>query len=269
MSSSLRLDVYLVKNGFAENRTKAQQLIKNGNVSVNNKVVLKPAFECDETCVLDVKKPEIEFVSRGAYKLLGAIKDFNLNFNNKCVLDVGSSTGGFCDCALKNGAKLVVAVDVGQNQLHKTLRESKKVLMFEKTDIRELKLPNDIRPEILTADLSFISLTKVVESFKNFSSVKEFILLIKPQFECGMLLAKKYKGVITNFEIHRDVILRVITVFEKNELYLKNLSVSPIKGGDGNVEYLAYFTRNYNNLNISETIDNIIRQAKQKGAKNV
>lgn len=261
-----RLDMLLVEKGFCETRNQAQSLIKSGNVKVNDRVVKKCGEGIKDDSIIKVDVETLKYVSRGGFKLERAIKEFKLNLENKIVLDIGSSTGGFCDCALQNGAKQVIAVDVGSNQLHKKLRENENVLVFENTDIRDFNLPEGLMPEILVGDLSFISLKKIIPKFSEFNTIKEFILLIKPQFECGLEIAKKFKGVIKDTKVHQDILFDIWKTFESENLKVENLTYSSILGGDGNIEYLIYVKRekvkSLEEKKIKEQIEKITELAK-------
>ena len=240
-----RLDVFLVENNFFETRIKAQTEIKNGNVFVDGKIE-KPSFLVDEKNDIKISNGILKYVSRAGLKLEKAKQEFNLDFSEKVVLDIGSSTGGFTDFCLKNGAKKVYAVDVGTNQLHKDLRQNKKVVVMEQTDIRNANVKDFCDVDIAVCDVSFISLTKICDSVKNIlGKNKPFIALIKPQFECGKEVAKKYKGVIKDSKIHNQVIESVVAYYKANGFSLLQICQSPIKGGDGNLEFLSYFVVNH------------------------
>ena len=187
----MRLDKYVAEK-LNISREKAQEKIKNNLVSVNDKIINKPAYEVNESNEIKIIKQK-DYVSRGAYKLLGTIKAFSLDFNDKVVLDLGASTGGFTQVALENNAKKVYAVDIGENQLADVLKNDKRIVNLSKTDVRNLNanLVND--SQIVIGDLSFISLTKILPTIKTlFNDKKEMMLLFKPQFECGPIIAKKY-----------------------------------------------------------------------------
>ena len=233
----MRLDEYLVKNNFVESRSKAKELIKSSKVKVNGKIETKPS--------LKVENPEIEilqkvYVSRAAWKLKNYLDKYNISFNGKSVIDVGSSTGGFSEVALENGAKKVVCVDVGKEQLHKSLRENPKVEVFEETDIRDFTYPEKF--DILVSDVSFISLLKIFDKLASFSD--EMILLFKPQFEVGIEAKRDKRGVV----IDKEAIKRSRENFEryvsKNFEILRNEEAS-IKGKEGNIEYIYHLRRKF------------------------
>lgn len=247
-----RLDKELVKRNLVESRTKAQELINSGAVFVNGKVQTKASFlvgENDEIKITDTQV--LKYVSRGGFKLEKALKVFNISVNEKVILDIGSSTGGFTDCALQSGAKKVIAVDVGTNVMHKSLRENPKVELHENTNIKDLSHDKFLDLDLIVVDVSFVSLECVVEKVNREQIKVDMICLIKPQFECGKQIATKYGGVIKSKTVHKDVLKKVIKFFNKNNFYLQGLDFSPIKGGDGNIEYISHFSNRIDkNLNI-------------------
>ena len=238
-----RIDIELVKRGIFETRNKAQNEIKNKIVYCNNVCITKPAFDVTDTDIIEIKGEKLKYVSRGGLKLEKAIKEFNIDLKDKILIDIGSSTGGFSDCALQNGIKKVYAIDVGTDQFDKTLRLNNKINLYENTDFRNIdnNIINDAN--IASIDVSFISVTKLTNKLKELTNLKEVICLIKPQFECGKEISDKYKGVPLNKEVHKSVIENVIKSFKDNNYYINSLTSSPIKGGNGNIEYLAYFKR--------------------------
>lgn len=239
-----RIDIELVKRGIFETRNKAQNEIKNKIVYCNNICITKPAFDVTENDIIEIKGEKLKYVSRGGLKLEKAIKEFNIDLNDKILIDIGSSTGGFSDCAIQNGIKKVYAIDVGTDQFDKNLRQNNKINLYENTDFRSVdnNIINDAN--IASIDVSFISVTKLTNKLKELTNLKEIICLIKPQFECGKETSDKYKGVPLNKEVHESVIKNVIKSFKENNYYINNITSSPIKGGNGNIEYLAYFTKN-------------------------
>lgn len=239
-----RLDVYLVEKGCFETREKAQLEIKNGSVCVDKKVITKPSFCVDENMLVEVVGEFLKYVSRAGLKIEKAKQFFNIDFLDKVVLDIGASTGGFTDFCLQNGAKKVFAVDVGTNQLHEKLKNDKRVVCIENTDIRTLKaLPDQV--DIAVCDVSFISLTKIGDAVsKLLPQNKHFMALIKPQFECGLQVAKKYHGVIKDEKIHAECVEKVTSYLLAIGFDCLGVCQSPIKGGDGNIEFLSYFVKN-------------------------
>ena len=240
-----RLDIYLVEHMGIKSRSKAQELIRSGFVLYNRKKATKTGlfvYEKDDIKIL--QNDVLKYVSRGGLKLEKAIREFELDLSGKTILDIGSSTGGFTDCALKHGAKKVVAVDVGTDIMDTGLRKDPRVELHENTDIRDFDIDREDYSDIsyCVCDASFISLP--IALCKLGSSNKEFelVTLIKPQFECGQKIASKYKGVITDKQVHKDVLIRVLLDMKKLGFVLQKLTFSPITGGDGNIEYLALFS---------------------------
>lgn len=255
-----RIDIELVKRGIFETRNKAQNEIKNKIIFCNNICITKPSFDVTDTDIIEIKGEKLKYVSRGGLKLEKAIKEFNINLNDKILIDIGSSTGGFSDCAIQNGIKKVYAIDVGTNQFDKNLRQNNKINLYENTDFRNIdnNIINDAN--IASIDVSFISVTKLTNKLKELTNLKEIICLIKPQFECGKELSDKYRGVPLNKEVHSTVINKVIESFKENDYYINNLTSSPIKGCNGNIEYLAYFKRdNEKNIDIEKVINEAFR----------
>lgn len=238
-----RLDVEIVRRGLEKSRNKAILLIKGGQVFVNNKCVLKAGFEIDENAdaKIEIRGEVNPYVSRGGLKLEKAVKTFGIDLKDKIVIDIGSSSGGFTDCVLHFGAKKVYAIDVGKNQFDKNLKKNRRIVLYEETDFRQIgnDLINDAT--FAVADVSFISLTKLLDKLSTLLNLTDLIFLIKPQFECGAEIAKKYKGVIKDKDVHYDVLANVLTYFFNYKFYCLNLTYSPITGGDGNIEYIAHF----------------------------
>ena len=255
----MRLDLELVKRELCKTRSKAQEAIKNGFVFCNGKQVYKNSFLVNETDELVIKEGAFKYVSRAGLKLEKAVKEFNIDLNNKIMCDIGSSTGGFTDCAIQNGIKKVYAIDVGSNQLDESLRDNNKIILIENTDFRDvdINLIND--SNIITIDVSFISVKKLIPTIEKLSNVKEIVCLIKPQFECGKEIADKYKGIILNKDIHLSIIEDLIKEFNECGYNIMSLTYSPIKGGSGNIEYLAYLAKNSSNKNIN--IKEVVEEA--------
>lgn len=234
-----RLDVMLVSRGLTDSREKAKAVIMSGNVFVNGQREDKAGSMFDVKAEVTVKGAELKYVSRGGFKLEKAIEGFGVVPDRKICMDVGSSTGGFTDCMLQNGARKVYAVDVGTNQLAWRLRQDPRVVSMEKTNIRYI-LPEHIGEPVdfVSIDVAFISLTLVLQPvqalLKKGASV---VCLIKPQFEAGRDKVGK-KGVIRDKEVHKNVIRRVVTCAEELGFVPEGLDYSPIKGPEGNIEYL-------------------------------
>ena len=256
-----RLDKELVERNFVETRTKAQELISNGAVVVNGKVQNKASFSVEVADEIQITSNDVlKYVSRGGFKLEKAVDVFNINLKDKVVMDIGSSTGGFTDCSLQNGAKKVIAVDVGTNVMHKSLRENSKVELHENTNIKDLPHDKFLGVDYIVCDVSFVSLENIVEKVNSENVLVDMICLIKPQFECGKEIATKYGGVIKSKTVHKDVLNKVVKFFNKNNFYLKGLDFSPIKGGDGNVEYISHFS-NKETSNMKVDIEKIVKIA--------
>ncbi len=239
-----RLDVLLVKRNLAESREKAKAIIMSGNVFVEGQREDKAGSMFQETVYIDVKGNKLPYVSRGGLKLEKAVANFDVELNNKVCTDVGSSTGGFTDCMLQNGAKKVFAIDVGTNQLAWKLRQDERVVCMEKTNIRYVT-PEDLGEEIdfSSIDVSFISLTKVLQQIRNYlKDGGQIVALIKPQFEAGREKVGK-KGVVREKSTHYEVIEMVLTYALSIGLNVLNLDFSPIKGPEGNIEYLAHLQK--------------------------
>lgn len=237
-----RIDKELVIRKLIDSRSKAQEIIKNKCVFCNNKLIDKTSFIVEDNDDIKIKENNVlRYVSRGGLKLEKALKEFNIDINNKNIMDIGASTGGFTDCALKFGAHIVKAIDVGSNLIHESLRNDKRVLLYENTNVKDIanEVFNDV--DLIVCDVSFISLKLVIDKIATINSSFDLIFLIKPQFECGKEIARKYKGVVLNKAIHLQIIDDLVNYFEKKGYYLNSLTFSPIKGGDGNIEYLAYF----------------------------
>ena len=255
-----RLDVFLTEKGFAPTRTKAQELIKDGKVFVDGTVQTKTGQNINESQkVVVLESEKLKYVSRAGLKLEKAIDVFKIDLNGKTVLDIGSSTGGFTDCSLKHGAKKVIACDVGTNVMDKTLRQNEKVELHEQTNIKNLEKKCFETADVIVCDVSFISLEKIFEKLAQESTTSPLIALIKPQFECGMEIAKKFKGVILNKAIHIDVINKLIKFANSLGFYLADLDFSPIKGGDGNIEYISLFSQSASknsNIDVEKIVEN-------------
>jgi len=239
----MRLDICLVEKGFCSSRNKAKDLLLRGGVRVNGVIVYKPSLVVCENDMIEVLQDAMmPFVSKGGVKLEKAIKTFDLDFQGKYVIDIGASTGGFTDCALKYGAKFVWAVDVGSAQLVRELREDERVLSVEDTDFRILS-PTLIgkKVDFVVGDLSFISLSHILEYIPQFLHASGcVVLLIKPQFEVGPKNISK-GGVVKDSKLHIKAIQKVQTTAASCGLYLINITTIPIVDAKKNVEYLACF----------------------------
>ena len=239
--SKERLDVLLVNKGLAPSREKAKTLIMEGKVFVNNEREDKAGTQISEDAVIEIKGETLKYVSRGGLKLEKAMEQFGLSLDGLVCMDIGASTGGFTDCMLQNGAAKVFAIDVGYGQFAWKLRTDERVVCMEKTNIRYVT-PEDLGEPIdfASCDVSFISLTKVLEPVKALMSEDgRLAVLIKPQFEAGREKVGK-KGVVRDPAVHQEVIENVLGFVKSVGYYVYNLEFSPIKGPEGNIEYLAY-----------------------------
>lgn len=240
-----RLDKYLVINNFISSRTKAKELIKSGNVKVNDKIITKPSYNVKGSDKIEIIGDDYtKYVSRAGLKLEGAIDSFHINFNHKNVMDIGSSTGGFTDCALKHKANKVVAIDVGTDLMDDSLKGNIKVDLHEQLNFKDAPSELFENIDIIVSDVSFISLKHIIDRIALEDEDYELIFLIKPQFECGKETAKKYKGIIKDKEVHKKVISDIISYFKTKDYGIIGLDVSKIHGKSGNIEYLGHFKRN-------------------------
>ncbi|HHU81509.1 MAG TPA: TlyA family RNA methyltransferase [Firmicutes bacterium] len=238
-----RLDTEVARRGLAPSREKARALIMAGEVMVDGKILDKPGARISKDSTVTVKEG-LRYVSRGGYKLEHALAVFPVTVEGRICLDAGASTGGFTDCLLQHGASRVIAVDVGYGQLAWKLRQDLRVVVMEKTNIRYLD-PGElsVMPSLLTADLSFISLTKVLPVFiRLLPADGEIIALVKPQFEAGREKVGK-KGVVRAAETHRQVLAGVLAAAEATGLRLGGITSSPLRGPEGNIEFLVYWKK--------------------------
>ena len=241
-----RLDVLLVQRGFATAREKAKDLIKAGQVEIDNKKCKKPSQVFEEDCEIKITGETLKYVSRGGLKLEKAIKEFEINLNDKVCADIGASTGGFTDCMLLNGASKVYAVDVGHDQLHEKLCKDNRVINLEGTNVRQLsqKIINE-QIDFISIDVSFISLKLVLPNLIDLLCDNgEIVALIKPQFEAGKSFVGK-KGVVKSRKTHKMVLNNFIMLAGELNINIKDITFSPIKGPQGNIEYLAFLSKNY------------------------
>ena len=240
----MRLDVLLVNRGLAESREKAKAVIMEGKVFVKGQREDKAGSMFDEAAPIEIHGQKLRYVSRGGLKLEKAVAHFDLKLEGKICMDVGSSTGGFTDCMLQNGAAKVYAVDVGTNQLDWKLRSDPRVVCMEKTNIRYL-LPEQIEepPAFASIDVAFISLTKVLRPVRELLTADgQVVALIKPQFEAGREKVGK-KGVVREKSTHLEVIRQVLAYAWAIGFDILALEFSPIKGPEGNIEYLAWLQK--------------------------
>ena len=257
-----RLDVLLVQKQLAPSREKAKAMIMEGIVFVDGQREDKAGASFDEKANIEVRGSTLKYVSRGGLKLEKAMANFGISLDGKICMDIGASTGGFTDCMLQNGAKKVYAVDVGYGQFAWKLRQDERVVCMEKTNIRYV-IPADIADvlDFASVDVSFISLTKVLGPARELLSEQgEMVCLIKPQFEAGREKVGK-KGVVRDPEVHKEVIERVLTFSRELGFAVKNLEFSPIKGPEGNIEYLVYIQKGNQNQEEKVDVDAVVAQA--------
>ena len=239
-----RLDVLLVQQGLANSRELAKAYIMAGNVYVDGQKEDKAGTKVAVTAKLEVKGNQMKYVSRGGLKLEKAMTHFSISLDGMVCMDIGASTGGFTDCMLQNGAKKVYSVDVGYGQFAWKLRQDPRVVCMEKTNIRYVT-PEDIDDvlDFASVDVSFISLTKVLPAVLGVLGEKgQMVCLIKPQFEAGREKVGK-KGVVRDKAVHEEVIERIITFALENGFSVHHLEYSPIKGPEGNIEYLVHIEK--------------------------
>ena len=260
-----RLDVLLVKGGFAESREKAKAIIMSGNVFVNNNREDKAGQTFDEKAIIEVRGNTLKSVSRGGLKLEKAMANFEVSIDGKICMDVGASTGGFTDCMLQNGAVKVYSIDVGHGQLAWKLRQDERVVCMEKTNIRYVT--NEDIPDLIdfsSIDVSFISLTKVLGPVRNLLADNgQVVCLIKPQFEAGREKVGK-KGVVRDKKVHIEVIEMVVEFAKSIGFNVLNLDFSPIKGPEGNIEYLLHIEKGENADTINKTDLDLINKIVEK-----
>ncbi|OZI11902.1 TlyA family rRNA (cytidine-2'-O)-methyltransferase [Bacillaceae bacterium SAS-127] len=237
-----RIDVLLVERGLIETREKAKRAVMAGLVYSNEERLDKPGEKIAADAPLQIKGNTLRYVSRGGLKLEKALQEFQVDVKDKTMLDIGSSTGGFTDCALQNGAKLSYALDVGYNQLAWKLRQDERVVVMERTNFRYVT-PVDLQegmPNFATIDVSFISLSLILPVLKTLLVPEsDVVALIKPQFEAGKEQVGK-KGIVREAKIHKEVIVKIIELALGLGYDVKDLSYSPITGGDGNIEFLIH-----------------------------
>ena len=244
MSEKLRLDTAVFEHGFCDSREKAKTLIMAGVVYVNNQKADKAGMTLKPDDIIEVRSNPLKYVSRGGLKLEKAIKSFNLSLNNFICADIGASTGGFTDCMLQNGAAKVYSIDVGYGQLAWKLRNDNRVVNMERTNFRYVT-NNDIPDKLnfASVDVSFISLSLIVPVMnKLMDNNATAVCLIKPQFEAGKEKVGK-KGVVRDINVHIETVNNTIKTMLSNGFSVLGLEYSPIKGPEGNIEYLIYICK--------------------------
>lgn len=244
MTEKNRIDVLLVEMGFFDSREKARAAVMAGDVMVNGQLVDKPGQRVAAREIDISIKQKMPYVSRGGYKLARALQVFPIDIRSRVVLDIGASTGGFTDCALQSGAAMVYAVDVGYGQMAWSLRLDPRVLVLERTNIRYME--KDVftagLPDLVTIDVSFISLALVLPRLDYLLDSYEGVALVKPQFEAGRGAVGK-KGVVKDPAVHRDVLQKVARAAACLNIAVLGVDYSPVKGPEGNIEYLLHFKK--------------------------
>ena len=260
-----RLDVLLVQQGLANSRELAKAYIMAGNVYVDGQKEDKAGTKVAVTAKLEVKGNQMKYVSRGGYKLEKAMDVFGIRLDGKICLDNGASTGGFTDCMLQNGASKVYAIDVGYGQFAWKLRNDERVVCLEKTNVRYVtheQVPDE--GDFASIDVSFISLTKVLPAVLGVLGEKgQLVCLIKPQFEAGREKVGK-KGVVRDSSVHREVIEMIVEYVRTQSLGILGLDFSPIKGPEGNIEYLIYLDKSRSGMHEDEVqarVDTVVAQS--------
>lgn len=257
-----RADVLLYEKGIVDSREKGKRLIMQGLVFVGTLRVDKPGERLDEDVDIYVKDNPLIYVGRGGLKLEKAIDEFKIDLKDTITMDIGASTGGFTDCMLKEGAIKVYAVDVGYGQLDWSLRNDQRVIVMERTNIRNV-IPEDIgeKLDFISIDVSFISLGLVLPVAKSLLKKDgEIVALIKPQFEAGKDNVGK-KGIVRDKNIHIKVLQEIIDMSTNLALGVKNLSFSPITGAKGNIEFLIHLVNNSKSIYRQDNIHNLVEQA--------
>ena len=240
----VRLDLYLVENGFTESREKAKALIMSGIVYVNDQKELKAGRDIKKDDIIEVRGSTLKYVSRGGLKLEKAMQEFPIDLTDCTCMDIGASTGGFTDCMLMNGAKKVYSIDVGYGQLAWKLRSDERVVNMERTNFRYVtheQIPEEI--DFASVDVSFISLKIILPvMYELLKTDGEAVCLIKPQFEAGREKVGK-KGVVRDVNVHKEVIENIVSFAASQKFRVSGLSYSPVKGPEGNIEYLIYLKK--------------------------
>lgn len=263
-SKKERLDILLVEKGICNSRERAKTNIMAGLVFVDGHRVDKAGEKVNRDAEIIFKGEELKYVSRGGLKLEKAMNEFNISLDNKVCMDIGASTGGFTDCMLQNGASKVFSVDVGYGQFAWKLRVDERVVCMERTNIRYVT-PEDIgdKLDFASIDVSFISLRTIMPAVKNLLKDNgEVVALIKPQFEAGRDKVGK-KGVVREKSVHKEVVSNIANYLIENDFNIIGMSFSPIKGPEGNREYLVYFSKDKEKESdfTLDQIDEIIEQS--------
>ncbi|MBQ3114372.1 MAG: TlyA family RNA methyltransferase [Phascolarctobacterium sp.] len=257
-----RLDVLLMNRGLFESRARAQAAVMAGQVLVNEQKIDKPGTQVAPDVTIRLLGDKLRYVSRGGLKLEKALQIFPISVEGKVVADIGASTGGFTDCALQNGAAKVYAVDVGYGQLAWKLRSDERVVNMERTNVRYLEADSlGELVDAVTIDVAFISLDKVLPAIYKILKPEGFVVaLIKPQFEAGKENVGK-KGVVRDAKVHEDVIKNVISFAKGEGFGIAGLDFSPIKGPEGNIEYLLHLTKGDDDAVSEAYVDELVSRS--------
>ena len=259
-----RLDILLVEKGIITSRERVKACIMEGKVYVDGQKVDKAGEKVSLSANIEYRGETLKYVSRGGLKLEKAMNSYNISLENKVCMDIGASTGGFTDCMLQNGAKKVFSVDVGYGQFAWKLRTDERVVCMERTNIRYVTLEDIGEPlDFASIDVSFISLKKIMPATLNLlKETGEVVALIKPQFEAGREKVGK-KGVVREKETHKEVVYGIIDFLLEQGLNILGVGYSPIKGPEGNREYLVYFTKDKNKESNfkREDIDEVVEES--------
>ena len=258
-----RLDVYLSENNTVKSRSLAASLIKQGSVEVNGRICTKASFAVDENDNIRIIGEMPKYVGRGGLKLEKALSHYRLHLDGSVCIDIGASTGGFTDCMLQNGAKKVYSIDVGYGQLAWKLRTDERVINLERTNFRYVtneQVPDKL--DFASVDVSFISLSLIIPVMRTLlKNGGRAVCLIKPQFEAGRENVGK-KGVVRDKAVHIAVIQKIVTIVKENGFSLLGLDFSPIKGPEGNIEYLCYIEKSDDTSNDCEyDIDQVVENS--------
>lgn len=267
-----RIDNILVNKGYFETRQKAKYAIENKCVYVNDILVEKSSKNFGEDCKIELRGETLPFVSRGGLKLDKAIKVFNIVLKDKICIDIGASTGGFTDCMLQNGANKVFAIDVGHDQLSSILKEDKRIINLEGTNIKDIDTKNFTKVDFISIDVSFISLTNVLsKAYELLNDNAEIVVLIKPQFEAGTEFVNK-NGVVKDKKVHMKAIEKIVLYANSLGFKINGVDYSPIKGPAGNIEYIMYMKKENNpkidlffmREKIKDTVEKSHKELKEK-----
>ena len=239
----MRIDVALVEMGLFESRNRAANAVRDGAVFYGDTQITKPSFDAVNPDMISVRGAVMPYVSRGGLKLEHALDTFHIDMTGRNMVDIGASTGGFCDVALRHGVGYIVAVDVGTDQMHKSLRGHQKIDLHEQTDFRDIDDALVADVDIATIDISFISVTKILDKLATLPKLRDVVCLIKPQFECGPEISARYHGVIRDDALRAQAVENVIRAFATHGFDCRGVTQSPIAGGSGNIEFLAHFVK--------------------------